>query len=134
MPALIPPSNPSSNWLAWRNWPAVVVLAVLLNVGPVLAADDTVPAVSFGNDVMAVLSKAGCNMGVCHGNKYGKGGFKLSLRGDDPGWDFSVLSRDLNGRRVNPLEPDASLLLLKATMQVPHQEIDSPLAVRPTID
>ena len=76
--------------------------------------------VSFRNDVMAVLSKAGCNMGVCHGNKYGKGGFKLSLRGEDPAWDFAVLSRDQNARRINPVEPDASLILLKATMQVPH--------------
>jgi len=24
---------------------------------------------------MAVLSKAGCNMGTCHGNANGKGGF-----------------------------------------------------------
>jgi hypothetical protein len=70
---------------------------------------------------MAVLSKAGCNMGTCHGNKNGKGGFKLSLRGEDPDWDFAVLSRDLNGRRVNLLDPDASLVLLKATMQVPHE-------------
>jgi len=77
--------------------------------------------VSFRNDVMAVLSKAGCNMGVCHGNKNGKGGFKLSLRGEDPQWDFAVLSRDQNGRRINPLEPDSSLILLKATMQVPHE-------------
>ena len=26
---------------------------------------------SFRNDVMAVLSKAGCNAGACHGNKNG---------------------------------------------------------------
>ncbi|MBI3865806.1 MAG: DUF1549 domain-containing protein [Planctomycetia bacterium] len=77
--------------------------------------------ISFRNDVMAVLSKAGCNMGVCHGNKNGKGGFKLSLRGEDPNWDFAVLSRDLTARRINRLEPDASLLLLKPTMQLPHE-------------
>ena len=70
---------------------------------------------------MAVLSKAGCNLGVCHGNKNGKGGFKLSLRGEDPAWDFSVLSHDMRGRRINPLEPEQSLVLLKATMHVPHQ-------------
>ena len=40
---------------------------------------------SFRNDVMAVLAKAGCNAGACHGNKNGKGGFKLSLRGAGPG-------------------------------------------------
>ena len=39
-------------------------------------------AISFRNDVMAVLSKAGCNLGACHGNFNGKGGFRLSLRGE----------------------------------------------------
>src|SRR5689334_7105436 len=85
------------------------------------AGDSADVPVSFRTDVMAVLSKAGCNMGVCHGNKFGKGGFKLSLRGEDPAWDFAVLSRDQTGRRLNVLEPDQSLALLKPTMQVPHE-------------
>jgi len=38
----------------------------------------------FRRDVMAVVSKAGCNLGGCHGNASGKGGLKLSLRGQDP--------------------------------------------------
>ena len=46
--------------------------------------------VSFRNDVMAVLSRAGCNAGACHGNKNGKGGFKLSLRGQYPEQDFDT--------------------------------------------
>ncbi len=86
-----------------------------------VAADKAGAPVSFRTDVMPVLSKAGCNMGVCHGNKFGKGGFKLSLRGEAPDWDFAVLSRDQTGRRINPLEPDRSLALLKPTMQVPHE-------------
>lgn len=77
--------------------------------------------VDFRTDVMAVLSKAGCNAGVCHGNLYGKGGFKLSLRGEDADRDFVALTRDQSGRRTNVLDPDASLILLKATMQVPHE-------------
>jgi hypothetical protein len=77
--------------------------------------------VSFRTDVMAVLSKAGCNMGVCHGNRNGKGGFKLSLRGDDPSADFAAITRDQSGRRANPVDPDQSLLLLKPTMQIPHE-------------
>jgi Protein of unknown function (DUF1553)/Protein of unknown function (DUF1549) len=87
--------------------------------------------VSFGTEVMALLSKSGCNMGVCHGNKNGKGGFKLSLRGDDPRADFDVLTRDQWGRRVNRVDPERSLLLLKSTMQIPHEggrrfKVDSP--------
>src|SRR5262249_14787849 len=58
---------------------AIAILAVTAS-----AAAKADQPVSFGVDVMAVLSKAGCNMGVCHGNRNGKGGFKLSLRGDDP--------------------------------------------------
>ncbi|MBS0262930.1 MAG: DUF1549 domain-containing protein [Planctomycetes bacterium] len=84
------------------------------------APSATPTGVSFRTDVMAVLSKSGCNMGVCHGNKNGKGGFKLSLRGEDPAWDYETLSRDLEGRRINVLDPDASLVLLKATMSTPH--------------
>lgn len=77
--------------------------------------------VTFRNDVMAVLSKAGCNAGACHGNQNGKGGFKLSLRGEDPAQDYQWIVRELAGRRINRLDPDASLLLMKPTAQVAHQ-------------
>jgi hypothetical protein len=70
---------------------------------------------------MAVLSKAGCNQGTCHGNQNGKNGFKLSLRGEDPLWDLDALTRDGFGRRVEPGAADASLLLLKATGSIPHE-------------
>jgi hypothetical protein len=76
---------------------------------------------TFRNDVMAVLGKAGCNAGACHGNKSGKGNFKLSLRGEDPDADFLVLTRDLYARRTDPLDPDQSLILLKPTTQAPHE-------------
>src|SRR5438552_5378097 len=81
----------------------------------------TQSSVSFRNEVMAVFSKAGCNAGTCHGNKNGKGGFKLSLRGQDPEADYLMLTRDLFSLRVNPLEPEQSLVLLKPTTQVSHQ-------------
>jgi len=85
------------------------------------AVDSPAPAVSFRNDVVPVLSKAGCSLGTCHGNKYGKGGFKLSLRSQDPELDWLALTRDATARRVNPLAPESSLLLLKPTTQVPHE-------------
>src|SRR6516162_239530 len=77
--------------------------------------------VSFRNEVMAVLSKGGCNQGACHGNQNGKNGFKLSLRGEDPTWDEMALTRDMLGRRVNVQKPDDSLLLQKATATVSHE-------------
>ena len=87
---------------------------------PLLHAGDGTVLPSFTADVMAVLSKAGCNAGTCHGNQNGKGGFKLSLRGQDPALDYQALARDQFGRRANPLDPDQSLLLLKPSMQLAH--------------
>ena len=68
-----------------------------------------------------MLSKAGCNLGTCHGNQNGKGGFKLSLRGQKPDADFLTLTHDQVGRRVNTVQAENSLLLLKPTMSVPHE-------------
>ena len=41
-------------------------------------------AISFTHDVMPIFTKAGCNMGGCHGKAEGKAGFKLSVFGFDP--------------------------------------------------
>ncbi|HXG08516.1 MAG TPA: DUF1549 and DUF1553 domain-containing protein [Gemmataceae bacterium] len=99
-------------------YPAVVasVLAVLL-LSPGVWAEP----VRFRTDVMAVLSKAGCNQGTCHGNLNGKNGFRLSLRGQDPDFDLASLTRDMLGRRTDRLQPANSLILLKATASVPHE-------------
>lgn len=76
---------------------------------------------SFNNEVMAVLSKAGCNTGTCHGNANGKGGLKLSLRGQAPDEDYLTLSRKSGARRIALLRPDESLLLRKPLMSIPHE-------------
>jgi len=75
----------------------------------------------FRIEVAAVLSKAGCNSGRCHGNRDGKGGFRLSLRGEDPQYDYLQIARAAGGRRINRLEPAESLLLLKPTGSVAHE-------------
>ena len=86
---------------------------------PVTAAS-VGPAVSFRRDVIAALNVGGCNMGACHGTPSGKNGFRLSLRGENPGADFRHLTRDLAGRRVSP-DPAAAELLLKGLGRVPHE-------------
>ncbi len=78
------------------------------------------PDVDFMKHVMPVLSRAGCNMGACHASQYGKGGFVLSVFGFEPEKDREAIARDRQSRRVNLLDPDRSLFLLKPTMQVPH--------------
>jgi hypothetical protein len=77
--------------------------------------------VSFRNHAQAVLSRAGCNAGACHGNLNGKGGLKLSLRGEDADADLAALTRGMLGRRTDPHSPADSLILKKATGQVPHE-------------
>jgi hypothetical protein len=94
-------------------------LFTLLLSTPLLSGAES--GISFRNDVMAVLSKAGCNAGQCHGNANGKAGFKLSLRGQDPDWDYNALTRDMFGRRTDPEAADQSLVLLKPTTQIAHE-------------
>ncbi|MCI0703523.1 MAG: DUF1553 domain-containing protein [Planctomycetia bacterium] len=77
--------------------------------------------ISFVTDVQPVLSKLGCNAGTCHGAQSGKNGFKLSLRGYDPIFDFRALTDDLEGRRFNRAAPEKSLMLMKPAGAVPHQ-------------
>ncbi len=77
--------------------------------------------VSFVRDVMPILSHAGCNNGTCHGAAQGKNGFKLSLRGYDPDFDYELLIEDISGRRFNRAFPEESLMLLKPTSEVPHK-------------
>ena len=76
--------------------------------------------VSFRNQVVPVFTKLGCNAGGCHGKASGQNGFKLSLLGFDPAFDFDALVKEARGRRVFPANPENSLLLLKATAAVPH--------------
>lgn len=99
--------------------PSLAMVGMALAWGIVPASAE--PTVSFRHDVMAVLSKAGCSAGACHGNASGKGGFQLSLRGENPVADHAALTEAAFGRRIHPNEPDRSLLLLKATARVPHE-------------
>jgi hypothetical protein len=76
--------------------------------------------VSFQFETLVALSKAGCNQGACHGAPSGKGGFRLSLRAYDPTIDTLTLIREAYNRRTNVEDPDASLILKKPLMEIPH--------------
>jgi hypothetical protein len=76
--------------------------------------------INFGNQVVPVFTKQGCNSGGCHGKASGQNGFKLSLLGFEPEVDYAALVKEDRGRRVFPANPDHSLLLLKATGTMPH--------------
>src|SRR5438874_462377 len=94
------------------------LLALTLAAGTAFAADT--PKVTYLRDVAPILNKVGCMSGTCHGAAKGKNGFKLSLRGYDPQFDYEALLYDLSGRRFNRAEPARSLMLAKPTQQVAH--------------
>lgn len=75
--------------------------------------------VSFTRDVMAVIGKAGCNSGPCHGHNSGKGGFKLSLRGYELAADHQALTDEDSGR-VDLSDPAESLILTMPTSAENH--------------
>ncbi len=74
----------------------------------------------FGEDIVPILTRLGCNTGACHGRLEGQNGFHLSLFGYDPAGDYPAVARDAGQRRLSRLAPDQSLFLLKATGRVPH--------------
>ncbi|MCF7765231.1 MAG: DUF1549 and DUF1553 domain-containing protein [Verrucomicrobia bacterium] len=76
---------------------------------------------SFVNDVLPILSKAGCNSGKCHAKPNGQNGFRLSVFAYDPKSDYREIVKDSRGRRVFPALPEESLLLRKATQTIPHE-------------
>lgn len=99
--------------VTWREQSAAV---------PVEVAGGAKPTpIRFRTEVIAALSRGGCNQGACHGSPQGKNRFRLSLRGFDPDLDLQTLTREEYGRRVNPFAADRSLILLKASGGVAHQ-------------
>ena len=106
----------------------IVLIAIIVASSNPSSAIESVPATTpptdqlhFVNDIVPILTKAGCNAGVCHakaGN--GQNGFQLSLLGFEPAEDYESLVKQGRGRRVFPASPEQSLLLLKATNKSPH--------------
>ncbi len=74
----------------------------------------------FGQDIVPVLTRAGCNTGNCHGRADGQNGFHLSLFGYDPAGDYVALTRDGGQRRLSRFAPQESLFLAKVTGRIAH--------------
>jgi len=89
----------------------------------VSAADSNADAsspISFELDIQPILSAQGCNAGACHGKQRGQNGFQLSLLGFDSDSDYDALVHQARGRRVRLTSPKQSLLVQKATAELPH--------------
>lgn len=76
--------------------------------------------VDFATEIVPLLSRLSCNSGGCHGKQGGQNGFQLSLFGFDQEFDHDAIVKLARGRRISPAAPEQSLLLLKATGQMPH--------------
>jgi Protein of unknown function (DUF1553)/Protein of unknown function (DUF1549) len=74
----------------------------------------------FELDIQPILTARGCNAGACHGKSRGQNGFALSLLGFDANIDYKAIVLESRGRRLTFATPAESLLLVKATGQVPH--------------
>jgi Protein of unknown function (DUF1549)/Protein of unknown function (DUF1553) len=97
------------------------------------SADDNAPTCSvtvdsldkrswdFATDIVPLFTRAGCNTGGCHGKADGQNGFHLSLFGYDPEGDHAELTHEGGGRRLSIMDPESSLLILKASGQSPHK-------------
>ena len=94
------------------------LLAVLLAVPSLALADEK--RTSFVREVLPVLTKAGCNQGACHGAQHGRGGFKQSLLGFDPVFDYAQLVQSAEGRRIVLSDPESSIVLQKPSLRMEH--------------
>lgn len=115
--------SPAGSLLAMKNGQTQITVTVGETnrvVEVVVSGIEDAAKVSFSEHVLPILSKNGCNAGACHASQHGKGGFILSVFGYAPDQDRAAIVRDRQQRRVNFVEPEQSLLLLKPTMQVPH--------------
>jgi hypothetical protein len=78
------------------------------------------PVIQFSEHITPILTKAGCAMAACHASQHGKGGFKLSVFASEPINDQKAMVRDSIQRRIDFVQPEKSLVLLKPSMQMPH--------------
>src|SRR6266480_2426165 len=95
-------------------------MPLLLLGSGLLAWGGEKPKLSFVNDIVPILTRAGCANSNCHGSIRGQNGFKLSLFGYEPELDYEAVVKDKNGRRIDPANPAKSLILMKPSFAIPH--------------
>ena len=93
---------------------------------------DQVRPFSFARKINGIFTRRGCNDVNCHAGVKGQGGFKLSVNAAHPQQDYDWIINggiyqvltDKPGQpripRINLKNPEQSLILKKATLQIPH--------------
>ncbi len=112
------------------TWVAVTVTVITVTAALPRAHGDELPAATNGSqersfrfeyDIAPILARHGCAAADCHGGATGRANFKLSLFATDARADYRALTQDLDGRRVDYVDPSQSLLLKKPTRQLKHK-------------
>jgi len=91
------------------------------NIPIVVQGLDQERPVDFKYELVPVFTKYGCNGGGCHGKSGGQNGFRLSLLGYEPWNDYDYVVNEDRGRRLSPAAPQNSLVLMKASGDLPHE-------------
>src|SRR5262249_57250461 len=84
---VVPLANGSTEITA-RYGDKVVKIAVAAE-----SCDVNLP-INFGNQIVPIFTKLGCNSGGCHGKASGQNGFKISLLGFEPEVDYNALVKE----------------------------------------
>lgn len=75
---------------------------------------------NFKQDIEPILARHQCNSSGCHGKAEGQNGFKLSVFGSDPDFDFDSIVLEGRGRRLLTESPSNSLFVRKMSGGVSH--------------
>ncbi len=110
----------------WLLCGTSLVLAedVLAPAAQVFADRNTPSVPDFQKHVIPLLGRLGCNSAKCHGSFQGQGDLRLSLFGFDFKSDHKALLAQAtsdDGRRLNPADPEHSLVVLKPTEETDHE-------------
>lgn len=111
----------SSFCMIARRFHLLSLLSLTLSLGSAGSVFAGQRPISFVNEVLPHLIKAGCAGGNCHAKPEGQNNFKLSVFGYDPAHDYREIVQDGRGRRVFLAAPEESLLVKKAIGAVPHE-------------
>ena len=99
---------------------AAMFLAVLFSDTENMSRSALDSQVDFDSQILPLLTRAGCNAGAFHGAAAGRGGFHLSLFGSEPQADYASIVQFAEGRRVNLVDANKSLILARPLGQLDH--------------
>ena len=78
-------------------------------------------AIAFGSTSCPCCQRPAATWEAATATQAAKAAFRLSLRGEDPAFDLTSLTRESLGRRINLLSPQDSLIVLKPAGQLAHE-------------